>query len=72
MRVEESPRGLVFVFDKNRLNVPISTVKALVLLVASPRLVYGSVNSIAQMEGVGTFHRFAQEGYSMGPSGDFS
>ena len=65
--VEESPRGLDFVFDKNRLNVAISRAKALVLLVASPRLVYASVNSIAQMERVGTFLRFTQEGSSMGP-----
>ncbi len=65
--VEESPRGLDFVFDKNRLNVAISRAKALVLLVASPRLVYASVNSIAQMERVGAFLRFTQEGSSMGP-----
>ena len=65
--VEESPRVLDFVFDKNRLNVAISRAKALVLLVASPRLVYASVNSIAQMERVGTFLRFTQEGSSMGP-----
>lgn len=60
--IDDSPRGLDFVFDKNRLNVAISRAKALVLLVASPQLLSASVNSIPQMEKVGTFIRFADEG----------
>ena len=60
--IDDSPRGLDFVFDKNRLNVAISRAKALVLLVASPKLLSSSVNSISQMEKVGTFIRFADEG----------
>jgi uncharacterized protein len=60
--IEESPRGLDFVFDKNRLNVAISRAKALVLLVASPQLLSAPVNNIAQMEKVGTFIRFTNEG----------
>jgi len=60
--IEETPRGLDFVFDKNRLNVAISRAKALVLLVASPQLLSAPVNNIEQMEKVGTFIRFASEG----------
>lgn len=60
--IEESPRGLDFVFDKNRLNVAISRAKALVLLVASPQLLSAPVNNIAQIDKVGTFIRFANEG----------
>jgi len=53
--VEDSPRGLDFVFDINRLNVAISRAKALAIVVANQGLEHCAVTSLAQMEKVGMF-----------------
>jgi len=53
--VEESARGLDFVFDINRLNVAISRAKALAIIVANQGLESCPVNSLRQMEKVGFF-----------------
>ena len=46
----ESPRGIEFLFSKNRLNVAISRAQALVIVVGSPNLAKTSVNNLRQME----------------------
>jgi predicted RecB family nuclease len=58
--VDDSPRGLDFIFDKNRLNVAISRAKALAIVVANQGLNDCSVNSLVQMEKVGFFCRLMQ------------
>ena len=46
---EDVPRGLEFLFSKNRLNVAISRAQCLAVLVASPRLLEASCKTIEQM-----------------------
>jgi uncharacterized protein len=53
--VDDSPRGLDFIFDKNRLNVAISRAKALAIVVANQGLNNCTVTNLAQMEKVGLF-----------------
>ena len=50
--VAESPRGLDFVFDMNRLNVAISRAQALAIVVAKKGLEQCAVKSLGQMEKV--------------------
>ena len=58
--VDDSPRGLDFIFDKNRLNVAISRAKALAILVANSGLHNCPVNNLKQMEKVGLFCRLSK------------
>ena len=51
----ESPRGLGFLFDKNRLNVAISRAQCLAIVVANPDLANAQVNSIENMKKVNFF-----------------
>ncbi len=46
---EDVPRGLDFLFSRNRLNVAISRAKCLAYLVASPRLLDASCRTVEQM-----------------------
>lgn len=46
---DESPRGIEFIFDKNRLNVAISRAQTLAVVVASPSLINTSINHIEQI-----------------------
>ena len=46
---EEVPRGLDFLFSRNRLNVAISRAKCLAYLAASPRLLDASCRTVEQM-----------------------
>ena len=46
----ESPRGIEFLFSKNRLNVAISRAQSLAIVVGSPNLVTTPVNNLKQME----------------------
>jgi len=55
--VEDSSRGLGFVFDINRLNVAISRAQALAIVVANEGLENCHVNSLEQMAKVGFFCR---------------
>jgi uncharacterized protein len=55
--IEESPRGLDFVFDINRLNVAVSRAQALAIIVANEDLEQCKVNNLAQMSKVGLFCR---------------
>ncbi|WP_291076130.1 TM0106 family RecB-like putative nuclease [Hyphomonas sp.] len=51
----ESPRGIEFLFSKNRLNVAISRAQALAIVVAHPGLANTSVSNLEQMEQVNFF-----------------
>ena len=46
---DELPRGLDFLFSRNRLNVAISRAKALAVLVCSPRLLDTRCRTVEQM-----------------------
>ncbi|MGE5691396.1 MAG: DEAD/DEAH box helicase, partial [Pseudomonadota bacterium] len=46
---EDVPRGLEFLFSRNRLNVAVSRAKCLAYVVASPRLLDASCRTIEQM-----------------------
>ena len=51
----ESPRGIDFLFSKNRLNVAISRAQALAIVVGSPKLAITPVNNLQQMNLVNFF-----------------
>jgi uncharacterized protein len=51
---EDISRGLEFLYSRNRLNVAISRARCLAIVVASPRLLEASCNSIEQMRLVNT------------------
>ena len=55
--IEDSPRGLDFVFNINRLNVAVSRAQALAIIVANQDLEQCSVHSLEQMAKVGFFCR---------------
>ncbi len=56
----ESPRGLDFLFDKNRLNVAISRAQALAIVVANPGLANTSANGVQQLAKVNMFSQLLQ------------
>jgi predicted RecB family nuclease len=58
----ESPRGIDFLFSKNRLNVAISRAQALAVVVGSPRLGTTPVNNLRQMELVNFFSEILRHG----------
>lgn len=47
---DDLPRNIEFLYSRNRLNVAISRARCLAVLVANPRLLEISCNSLAQME----------------------
>lgn len=53
--VNESPRGLDFLFDKNRLNVAISRAQCLAIVVANPNIRNTLVSRIDQLKRVNLF-----------------
>jgi uncharacterized protein len=55
--IAESPRGLDFVLDINRLNVAVSRAQALAIIVANDGLENCTVNNLEQMAKVGLFCR---------------
>jgi len=55
--VEESSRGLDFLFDINRLNVAVSRAQALAIIVANPGLDRCRVSSLEQMEKASFYSR---------------
>lgn len=59
--VEDSSRGMDFVFDINRLNVAVSRAQALAIIVANKGLEQCQVNSLGQMEKVGFFIKIINE-----------
>jgi AAA domain/RNase_H superfamily len=57
---EDVPRGLGFLFSRNRLNVAISRAQCLAYLVASPRLLDANCKTIEQMRLANALCRFVE------------
>ena len=57
---EDVPRGIDFLFDRNRLNVAISRAQCLAVLVHSPRLLDADCRTLAAMELVDGACRFVE------------
>jgi len=57
--LDEVPRGVEFLLNRNRLNVAVSRAQGLALVVASPALLSGRVTTLAQMERVNFLCRLA-------------
>jgi superfamily I DNA and/or RNA helicase len=57
---EDAPRGLDFLFNLNRLNVAVSRARALVVVVANPRLLDAAVRSPEQLRMVNALCRLAE------------
>ena len=58
----ESPRGIEFLFSKNRLNVAISRAQALAIVVGSPGLATTPVSSLHQMELINFYSEIVKHG----------
>jgi predicted RecB family nuclease len=58
---EDVPRGMDFLFSRNRLNVAISRARALAVIVCSPRLLWARCNTVEQMRLVNALCSFADE-----------
>ncbi|NLJ51465.1 MAG: TM0106 family RecB-like putative nuclease [Alcaligenaceae bacterium] len=51
----DSPRGMEFLFDKNRINVAISRAQSLAIVVANPALGSGGANNLDQQQKLNLF-----------------
>jgi uncharacterized protein len=58
---EDVPRGMDFLFSRNRLNVAVSRARALAVVVCSPRLLWARCNTVEQMRLVNALCSFADE-----------
>ena len=58
---EDVPRGMDFLFSRNRLNVAISRARALAVVVCSPRLLWARCSTVEQMRLVNALCSFAEE-----------
>jgi uncharacterized protein len=58
---EDVPRGMGFLFSRNRLNVALSRARALAVIVASPALLGANCGSIDEMRLVNLLCRFADQ-----------
>ena len=58
----ESPRGLDFLFSRNRLNVAISRAQSMAIVVGSPQLATTPVNNLRQMELVNFYSSIVRYG----------
>lgn len=58
---DDVPRGMGFLFSRNRLNVAISRAKALAVIVASPALLGANCGTIDEMRLVNLLCRFAED-----------
>jgi superfamily I DNA and/or RNA helicase len=57
---EDVPRGMDFLFSRNRLNVAVSRAQCIAVVVASPRLSYARCNSVEQMRLVNALCQFVE------------
>lgn len=58
--VEESPRGLNFLFDKNRINVAVSRAQCLAIVVYSPTLLQATPTNVEQIAMMNIFCRLVK------------
>jgi uncharacterized protein len=58
----QSPRGINFLLDPNRLNVALSRARCLAVVVGNPGLVRARARSIEAMERINLFCRILAEG----------
>jgi uncharacterized protein len=65
---EDVPRGLDFLFSRNRLNVAVSRAKCLAYVVASPRLLETSCRTVEQMRLVNALCRFVEVAEAQDPA----
>ena len=56
---DDVPRGMDFLFSRNRLNVAVSRAQALAVVVCSPRLMWSRSSTVEQMQLVNMLCRFA-------------
>lgn len=66
---ETSPRGIEFLFSRNRLNVALSRARSLAVVVAHPGLSRTPCATLAQMAAVNVFCRVVEEGGAAGTAG---
>ncbi|HEY3523449.1 MAG TPA: TM0106 family RecB-like putative nuclease [Candidatus Limnocylindrales bacterium] len=57
---EEAPRGIEFLYERNRLNVAVSRARALAIVVASPELLRVACRTPEQMRRVNALCRFVE------------
>jgi uncharacterized protein len=57
---EDVPRGLDFLFSRNRLNVAVSRARCLAYIVASPRLLDTECRTVEQIKLVNALCRFVE------------
>jgi uncharacterized protein len=57
---EDVPRGLEFLFSRNRFNVAISRARAMAVVVNSPRLLETRCRRVEQMQLVNSLCRFVE------------
>jgi hypothetical protein len=65
---DDIPRGLEFLFSRNRLNVAVSRAKALAVLVCSPRLLETRCRTVDQMRLVNGLCLFAERANVVTPA----
>jgi uncharacterized protein len=58
---EDVPRGMEFLFSRNRLNVAISRAQSLAVVVCAPRLLIADCRTVEQVQLVNALCRFAEE-----------
>lgn len=58
---EDVPRGMDFLFSRNRLNVAVSRAQAVAVVVCSPRLLWAPCTTVEQMKLVNALCAFADE-----------
>jgi uncharacterized protein len=58
---EDVPRGLEFLFNRNRFNVALSRAQCLAIVVCSPRLKEARCGSVEQMKLVNALCRFVEQ-----------
>ena len=58
---EDVPRGMDFLFSRNRLNVAVSRAQALAYVVCSPRLLWAPCSTVEQMTLVNALCTFAED-----------
>jgi superfamily I DNA and/or RNA helicase len=57
-----SPRGVAFLFNKNRLNVALSRAKALAIVVGHPGLADTKCSSLGQIKSLNFFNKIVECG----------